>query len=175
MNISSLLLCSHRHLQVLFLHLTFYISLLTFPVLQEYMVQGERYRVQCLFALRWFQLALPYRDAMPPHLCQLPLLLLVPLLVPLNLCHPELPVRLRNLTALRTLNVYCFLFIGYCNIVSMPEAPIHKDARPVFPQHQVRMSWQPLMVQPVSESPLPQATSHNDLRLRILRVDSRHI
>ena len=59
--------------------------------------------------------------------------------------------------------------------MSMPEAPIHKDARPVFPQHQVRMPRQSFMVQPISESSLPQATSHNHLRLRVLRLDSRHV
>ena len=84
--------------------LTFFIHLrirnrLRSMILQPDMVQGERYRVQRLFPLRRLQLALPYRDAMPAHLSQPPLLLLVPLFVPPNLRHPELPVRLRNLAA----------------------------------------------------------------------------
>ena len=57
----------------------------------------------------------------------------------------------------------------------MPEATIHKDARSVFPQYQVRMPWQSFVIQPIAESPSPQSTPYNHLRLRILRVDSSHI
>ena len=57
----------------------------------------------------------------------------------------------------------------------MPEAPIHEDASPRFPQHQVRMSRQSPMVQPIAEAPTPQPPPHNHFRLRILRFDSRHI
>ena len=74
-------------------------------VLQVDMVQGIGERFQRLFPFLWFQLALPYRDAVPPHGCQPLLVLYIPFLVPANLVHPELPVRLRNLTALRILNV----------------------------------------------------------------------
>ena len=59
--------------------------------------------------------------------------------------------------------------------MSMPEAPIHEDASPIFPQHQVRMSRQSPMVQPIAETPTPQPPPHNHFRLRILRFDSRHI
>ena len=65
------------------------------------MVQGIGERFQRLFTFLWFQLTLPYRDAVPPHGCQPLLVLYIPFLVPTNLVHPELPVRLRNLTALR--------------------------------------------------------------------------
>ena len=57
----------------------------------------------------------------------------------------------------------------------MPEAPIHKNARPVLPQHQVGMSGQPPIIQSVSESPLPQPPPHNHLRLRVFRPNRRHI
>ena len=58
---------------------------------------------------------------------------------------------------------------------SLPETAIHKDTRPILPKHQVRMSWQPLMVQPIPESPTPQPTPHNHLRLRVLRPNSCHV
>ena len=59
--------------------------------------------------------------------------------------------------------------------VSVTETAIHKDTRPILPQHQVRMSWQALMVQPIPESPTPQPTPHNHLRLRVLRPNSCHV
>jgi hypothetical protein len=59
--------------------------------------------------------------------------------------------------------------------VSMPEASVHKDTRPILPKHQVRMSWQALMIQSIPESPFPQPTPHNHLRLRVLRPNSRHV
>ena len=109
------------------------------------MVQGEGYRLQRILPLRWLQLALPNSDAMPAHLRQFPLFLLIALLVPPNLRHPELPVRLGNLTTLRVHNVITPLALwrgvgGEAHIVSMPKTPIHKDARPILPQYQVRMS-----------------------------------
>ena len=73
------------------------------------MVQRKGDGFQRLFPLLRPQLALPYRDAMPTHLHQLPLFLLIPFLISANLRHPELPVRLRNLTALRTLNGQWFM------------------------------------------------------------------
>ena len=59
--------------------------------------------------------------------------------------------------------------------MSMPEAPVHKHACPVLAQHQIGMPWQPLVIQSVSESSLPQPLAHNQLRLRVLRPNRRHI
>ena len=59
--------------------------------------------------------------------------------------------------------------------MSMPEATIDEDARPVFSQHQVRMPRQSRRVQPIAESPTPQPTSHNHLRLRVLATNRRHV
>ena len=85
---------------------------------------------------------------MPTHRRKLLLLLLVPLFVPSDLRHPELRVRLRNLAALRTLNVRR-------DIVSMPKATIDEDASPVFLEHQVGMPWQSFMIEPISEASPP--------------------
>ena len=144
-------------------------------ILQPDMVQRECNRVERLFALLRLQLALPHRDAVPPHLSQSALLLLVTFLVPANLRHPELTVRLRNLATLRILNTLYFIFCVQRDFVPMPEAPVHEDTRPVFPQHQIRMPWQPLVIEPIAESPLPQPTPHNHLGFRILPPDGRHI
>lgn len=70
-------------------------------VLQPDVVQCEGYRLQRRLTLLGAQLALPYRDTVPSHLRQPPLLLLVALLVPAYLRHPKIPIRLRNLTARR--------------------------------------------------------------------------
>ena len=140
------------------------------------MVQRERNRLQRFLTLRRLQLALPHSNAMLTHFCQSALLLLVTLFVPADLCHPKISIRLWNLAALRTLDVI-FRLTSYIrhHLVSMPEASIHEDARPVFPQHQVWMPRQSLMIQPISESSTPQPTTHNHLRLRVLRPDGRHI
>ena len=61
------------------------------------------------------------------------------------------------------------------DVVSMPEAAVYEDASAIFPENQVRMSWQSFVVQTITESPLPQALSHNKFRLRVLRTDRSHI
>ena len=76
------------------------------------MVQRECNRLQRFFPFRRLQFALPHRNTMPAHLCQLALLLFVPLLVPSNLRYPKVSVRLGNLTALRTLNGQWFMVNG---------------------------------------------------------------
>ena len=105
-------------------------------ILQVDMVQGIGERFQRLFPFLWLQLTLPYRDAVPPHGCQPLLVLYIPFLVPANLVHPELPVRLRNLTAFRIgKNVFTPLAlwrgVGGEAPMSMPEAPVHEDARAI--------------------------------------------
>ena len=140
--------CCHWHLLVLFIQLRIG-SNTGLMVLQPYMVQRECNRLQRFFPLRRLQFTLPYCDAMPAHFSQFTLFLLVTLLVSSNLSYPELTIRLRNLAALRTLHFILF------NKMSMPEAPIHEDTRPVFPQHQVRMSGQSLVVQPIPEPTFP--------------------
>ena len=129
-------------------------------LLQPYLVQGKYQRLQCCFTLLRFQLTLPNGDRVPPHLRQFLLFLYIPLLVPPYLSHPEISIRLRYTAT---------------TFVSMPEAPIHENARPIFLQHQIRMTWQPRRIQPISESPAPQSLAHNHFRLRILRMDRRHI
>ena len=160
--------CCHWHLLVLFIQLRIG-SNTGLMVLQPYMVQRECNRLQRFLTLRWLQLALPNCDAMPAHFSQFTLLFLVPLLVPANLCYPKVSVRLRNLATFRTLNDF-FRLTSYIihHVVSVPEAPVHKDARSIFPQHQVRMPRQSFMVQPISEPSLPQPTSHNHFWLCIL-------
>ena len=94
----------HWHLQVLFIQLRIG-SNTGLMVLQPYMVQRECNRLQRFFPLRRLQFTLPYCDAVPAHFSQFTLFLLVTLLVSSNLSYPELTIRLRNLAALRTLDV----------------------------------------------------------------------
>ena len=143
---------------VLFLHLR--IRSVDDMILYPYMVQRKCQRLQRLLPHLRFQLTLPYRNAVPSHLCQTLLLLDIPLLVPPDLRHPELTIRLRNLAA---------------TLMPVPKAPVHEYARSIFPQHKIRMPRQFRRVQPVSESPFPQTPPHYHLRLRILRADRRHV
>ena len=81
-----------------------------------------------------------------------------------------------NLTARRIVHSQLsILNLWQRHIVSVPKAPVYEDARPIFSQHQIGMSRQFRRVQSVAESPLPQPPAHNHLRLRILRVDCRHV
>ena len=131
--------------------LTFFIHLrirnrLRSMILQPDMVQGERYRVQRLFPLRRLQLALPYRDAMPPHFSQFTLFLLITLLVPANLRHPELTIGSWNLAARGVLN-YALCIMNYAlNIVSMPKTPVYENTCAILTKHQVRMSRQAFVI-----------------------------
>ena len=137
-------------------------------------------RRQRMVAHGRLQFTLPHRDAVPPHPCQFLLRLPVPLYVSCYLLYPISPVCHRNLTTFRILNIVNPLVIqrevsGKAYIMPMPEASIHEYARPVLPQHQVRMSRQPLMIQPIPESPAPQPPAHNHLRFSVLRPYRRHI
>ena len=149
-------------------------------VLQEYPVERERQRFQRLLPHLRFQFTFPNGDAVPAHRSQLMLHSRVPLLIPPNLCHPEVTVRLRNLAALRIVNFFAPLAFwrgggGEAHIVSMPETPVHKDARPVFSHHDVRLPRQSRMIQPIPIPMSPQPTAHHHLRLRVLAVDGCHV
>ena len=61
------------------------------------------------------------------------------------------------------------------DVVSVPKTPVHKDASPILPQHQVRMSGQSFMVQSIAKSLSPQIMPHHHLRLSILSVNGSHI
>ena len=86
----------------------------------------------------------------------------IALFVPSYLADPKLRVGLRDGVVLASL-------------MSMPEAAVHKDARPVLPQHDVWLARQTWMVQPIAESMPPQIVAHQYLRLRILATDGCHV
>ena len=115
---SSVLRSLLRHLWCRFL--LWYIISLCPMVQQEDLVQRVSQGFQCPLHDGRFQLAFPYRNAMPPHACQFLLHPLVPLLVAYYLCMPVLCSRLGH-------------HEQPAPLVPMPEAPVHKDARPVFP------------------------------------------
>ena len=132
------------------------------PMVQEEdPVQRVSQGFQCPLPAGRFQLAFPYRNAMPPHHSQFPLHPLVPLLVAYYLCMPVLCSRLRH-------------HEQPAPIVPMPEAPVHKDACPVFPQHYVRFPRQSRMVEPISETTTPQEFAHQHFWLRILSLYRSH-
>ena len=143
-------------------------------VLQINPVQRESQRVESLFASFRGQFALPHRDAVPSHPRQLLLRRKVALLIPTDFRHPKRPIRLRNFAANTIHYSFFTIHLWQRHTVSVPETPVHENARPVFPQHQVRMPRQSFVVQPIAESPTPQPTPHNPLRLRVLRPNRCH-
>ena len=138
-------------------------------VLQENPVERICQRLQCLFPYFWLQFTFPDGDAMPPHSGKFMLHPRVPLLIPPYLCHPKIPVRLRNLAALR---IY---YLRHCHVMPMPEAAVHEDTRPVLPHHDVWLARQARIVPPVAKPIPPQPLSHHHFRLRVLAVDGSHV
>ena len=138
-------------------------------ILQPNLIQGEGQRLQRLLPDLRLQLTFPNSDAMPTHIRQHLLLLNIPLLISSDLRHPELPISLRNLATLRILS------LRKIHMMAVPKASVNKNARSIFPQHQIRMSWQLWRIKPLSESSLPQSSAHNHLRLRVLPTNCRHI
>ena len=47
------------------------------------------------------------------------------------------------------------------SIVTMPKATVDKDARAILPQHNIRMTRQARIIQPITKTMLPQIMTHN--------------
>ncbi len=131
-------------------------------VLQIDVINGESKSLQRLFPHLGLQLTLPHRDAVPSHLCQLPLLFLISFFVALDFLLPKINIRLWHSEVLTA-------------FVSMPKASVDKHARSVLTQHNIRMAWQPWIVQPITESLSPQILAHKYLRLRVRRANRGHV
>ena len=118
------------------------------PVFQSSMIKLSvphnlrRNPVDGFFKVRPLQLTLPDDDDAPAFRLQLSPYLLIPLLVPGNLSHPELCVGFRNRIILTV-------------FVAMPEAAMHEDNRPIFGQDDIRTSRKPFVVYPVAKSLKP--------------------
>lgn len=112
--------------------------------------------------MRVLELAFPYRDAVPTHLCQLPLLFLIPFLIPLNLFLPEVRIRLRHPEVLTT-------------IMPMPKAAIDKHARAILSQYNIRVTGEARIVETVAEAMRPEIAPHNQFRACVFAADCRHV
>ena len=131
-------------------------------IFQEDMVQGKGQGFQGLLPDSRFQFTFPDDDGMPSHLCQPMQHLMVPLPVSPDFLHPEPGIRFRNHVILASL-------------MSMPEASIHQNTGTILPEHNIRFSRQPWMIEPISESPSPQELPDKNLRFGILAPDCRHV
>ena len=131
-------------------------------IFQEDMVQGKGQRLQGFLPDCRFQFAFPDDDGMPSHFCQPMQHLMVPFPVSPDFLHPEPGIRFRNHVILAT-------------FMSMPEASIHQNAGAILPQHNIRFSRQPWMIEPIPESPSPQELPDKNLRFGILAPDCCHI
>lgn len=98
---------------------------------------------------------------MPSHLGEFQLHLCVTPTVSVNFRLPEIDVCARHHERFTT-------------FVTMPETSIYENAGPIFPQYNIRFSWQTRMVQPVPETIVPQIFTHNNLRLGILSMYGCH-
>ena len=129
---------------------------------QEDMVEGifdshER----LLPLLLCIELAFPDGHHVPAHLRQFMLHLNVSLFVPFYLMPPKLHVGLRQA-------------ILVAPFMSMPKAPIHKDASAIFAKHNIGSAWQTAIIDTETEAAGEEKPPHHHLRLRILRMNRSH-
>lgn len=117
-------------------------------VIEKYAVEGEGKAFQRPLPLRFPELALPYRDTVPAHTCQLLLLFPVTLFVAAYLFPPKFRICLWQLKV-------------FASVVAVPKTTVDKDARAVFPQHQVGMPGEARVVETVAEATCPQPVPHN--------------
>lgn len=59
--------------------------------------------------------------------------------------------------------------------MSVPEAPVDKDAGAIFAEDDVGFSRQTFTVDAIAKSFAPQPFAHDDFRLRVFRPDCRHV
>ena len=102
-----------------------------------------------------FQLAFPYDDDKPALSLHLPPNLLVALLVPGDLGGPEVRVGLGN------------SIVGAA-FVSMPEAAVNEDDRPVLRQDDIGGSGETFVVQTVSKAQMPKRMTQTEFRAGIV-------
>ena len=131
-------------------------------IFQEDMVERKGQGLQGFLPDCRFQFAFPDNDGMPSHFCQPMQHLMVSFPVPLDFIHPEPGIRFRY-------------HIIFAPLMSVPEASIHQNAGAILPQHNIRFSRQPWMIEPIPESPSPQELPDKNLRFGILAPDCCHI
>lgn len=107
------------------------------------------------------QFALPHDNDAPTFRFQFPPHLLIPRLIPAHLSRPELRVGLGN----------CIILAPF---VSMPEASMDENDRPVSRQDDIRAPRKPLVVYSISEPQPPEGITQTQLRLGGGGVDLRH-
>ena len=125
-------------------------------VLKEDMIERECKGCKCLLTFVGLQLTLPHNDYVPAHLGKFLLFFLVALFVSLDFLLPEVCVRLGHPEVLTA-------------IMSVPKAAVDKHTRAVLAQHDIGMTGQTGIVQPITESLSPQKLTHKNLWLRVLR------
>ena len=131
-------------------------------IFQEDMVQRKSQGFQSFLPDSRLQFAFPYHDSMPSHFSQPVQHLMVPLPVSPDLLHPEPGVRFRH-------------HIIFASLMSVPEASVHQNTGAIFPQHNIRFSRQPWMIEPIPESPTPQKFPDKNLRFGIPAPYCRHV
>lgn len=103
---------------------------------------------------------LPDNMHMPPHIRELFKCLAIPQTVGFNFVMPKLGSRLGQPEKMA--------------IMSMPEAPVHKNDSSVTGKDQVGPAKQPHSAQPVSQSLAMECMANNKLNRRVLTADTRH-
>ena len=124
-------------------------------VVKVYTVESECQGLQGLCSYSRLQLTFPHRDAMPSHWCKSLLFSQVTSLIAFYLCIPKICVSLWQHVILAVL-------------VPMPETTVDKDYRTILAQHNIWMTRQTRVVQPIAKPSAEQVLPHQNLRLGTL-------
>lgn len=141
---------------------------------QHVLVQQQLHLAHRVVDEGGLELAFPDNDDLPSVLLQHAVVLLVTLSVPLYLPLPKLTVRAGNFAATRADNFQFSIFNFQFGFVSMPEAPVDENRRPVGSHHNIGLPRHTLHVQPIPIPMTPQPPSHLQLWLCVLAADMRH-
>ena len=99
---------------------------------------------------------------MPTHSCELALFLFITFLIPSNFLLPKVDVSLRQAEV-------------FAILMTMPKTAVHKDDRAVFTQHQIWVTGQTWMVEPIAEAPTKKEFPHQYFRLGVPSTYCSHV
>ena len=110
-------------------------GMIDFPILPYFIC----HHFNCFLQFGFLKLALPYDDNEPSLCFQLPPHFLISFLIARDLGNPEVGVGFRD----------CIILAAF---VSMPEATVNKNDRPIFRKNDIGFPWKAFVVQPIAET-----------------------
>ncbi len=128
---------------------------------KQLVVEQQFHFVHGLFDAFWGKLTFPDDDHLPTVFLKHLVVFLVAFSVAINFVLPEIHIGLGQPVFVTTL-------------MSMPEAPVDKDGRVVFPHDDIWFPWHAFHVEPIAVTVCPQPLPHLQLGFGVPTADVRH-